>query len=198
MARYTGPKWRISRRENADVFGNDKWRKRPTMPGQFPVTRGRGSNYKIQFREKQKVKRMYGMLERQFVRFYKQATKSTGNTGTRLLQLLEMRADNIIYRLGLAQTRNQARQFVTHGHVLLNGKKHNIPSTILKPGDEIQISPKLAKKDVMAVIKEDNKHVKTPTWLTATKDGGKVVAEPTRDEMDQSIRENLIIELYSR
>src|SRR5688572_13755901 len=111
MARYTGPKWRISRREGADVFGDEKWRKRSTLPGQHTVSMKRPSNYAIQLREKQKVKRMYGMLEKQFRNVYKKATAATGNTGTRLLQLLEMRLDNVVYKLGFAKTRNQARQF---------------------------------------------------------------------------------------
>lgn len=198
MARYTGPKWRISRRENADVFGDDKWRRRASAPGQFPVSRSRMSDYAVQFREKQKVKRMYGMMEKQFRKFYRQATKEPGNSGTRLLQLLELRADNVVYRLGFAKTRNQARQFVTHGHILLNGRKHNIPSTILQPGDEIEFKPKTAKSDMFKVMQEEMKGVKVPTWLNRLAKGGKVVAEPTRDEMDQSIRENLIVELYSK
>lgn len=126
--RYTGPKWRINRRENAQVLGsNDKWRRRPTLPGQFPTLKKRPSEYAEQFREKQKVKRMYGMSERQFKKFYKLALKSSGNTGTRFLQLLELRLDNVVYRLGFAKTRAQARQIVTHGHVVLNGKKTQYP-----------------------------------------------------------------------
>src|SRR5258705_1948587 len=138
--RYTGAKWRINRREQATVLGSsEKWRRRMSLPGQFPILSKRPSDYAIQFREKQKVKRMYGMNESQFLRFYNLALKFTGNTSTRLLQLLELRVDNVLYRLGYALTRAQARQFITHGHILLNGKKHNIPSTILKPGDEIKL-----------------------------------------------------------
>lgn len=198
MARYTGPKWRISRRENADVFGDDKWRKRSTLPGQFPVSRSRPTEYATQFREKQKVKRMYGMLEKQFRRFYYMANKAKGNSGTRLLQLLELRMDNIVYKLGFASTRNQARQFVTHGHLLLNGKKHNIPSTILKPGDELEFSKKFAESEIFKIIKEEQKQTVIPSWLNKLASGGKVIAEPTRDEMDQAIKENLIIEFYSK
>ncbi len=197
--RYTGPKWRINRRENATVLGSsEKWRRRPTLPGQFNVLKKRPSEYAYQFREKQKVKRMYGMTEKQFIRFYNLALKEPGNTSTRLLQLLELRADNVLFRLGFALTRAQARQFVTHGHIKLNGKKHNIPSTILKPGDEIEIDEKLMASNQMKEVEHKNKAYKVPTWLGQLKNGGKVVAVPTRDEMDSSITERLIIELYSR
>lgn len=197
--RYTGPKWRINRRENAQVLGsNDKWKQRPGNPGQHSYSRSRPSDYAIQFREKQKVKRMYGMTERQFRKFYRLALKATGNSGTRLLQLLEMRLDNVIYKLGYAMTRSQARQFVTHGHVQLNRKKHTIPSYIVKPGDEIKLKESVTETLQAKEIEQKTKAQKIPTWLTKLKDGGKVVAEPTRDEIDQSIKERLIIELYSR
>lgn len=197
--RYTGPKWRINRREGAAVLGsNDKWKQRMSLPGQFPVLKKRPSEYAIQFREKQKVKRTYGMTEKQFKRFYNQAVKSTGNTGLRLLQLLEMRIDNVVYQLGLAETRAQARQFVTHGHIKLNGHKHNIPSYTVKPGDEIQFSDKFATSPMFKYVKEHLKAKQIPTWLNKLDKGGKVVAEPTRDEIDQSFKERLIVELYSR
>lgn len=197
--RYTGPKWRINRRENAQVLGsNDKWKRRPGNPGQHSYSRSRPSDYAVQFREKQKVKRMYGMTEKQFKRFYKMALSSEGNSGTRLLQLLEMRLDNVIYALGFALTRSQARQFVTHGHVKLNGKKHNIPSTIVTPGDEIELKDALLGTLQYSEIEQKTKALKIPTWLSKLKKGGKVIAEPTRDEIDQSIKERLIIELYSR
>ncbi len=195
--RYTGAKWRINRREQATVLGSsEKWKRRMSMPGQFPVLSKRPSEYAIQFREKQKVKRMYGMNEAQFLRFYRLALKSPGNTSTRLLQLLELRADNVLYKLGFANTRAMARQFVTHGHITLNGKKHNIPSTILKPGDEITIKDALMPKanELLA----ENKGYIVPAWIERLEKGGKVVAEPTRDQMDSSIKERLIIELYSR
>ncbi len=197
--RYTGPKWRINRRENATVLtSSEKWKKRSTLPGQFSTLKKRPSDYAIQFREKQKVKRTYGMTEKQFRRFYNLATKSGGNTSTKLLQLLELRLDNVLYRLGFGLTRAQARQFVTHAHVKLNNKKHNIPSTILKPGDEIEFSKKLTESPIFKEVTSLNKSVKAPTWLEKLSKGGKVIAEPTRDEMDPSIKERLIIELYSR
>lgn len=195
MARYTGPKWKISRRENADVFGDEKWRKRPFPPGQHGNSRrGRMSNFAVQLREKQKVKRMYGLLEKQFRNLYKQAVKATGNTGTRLLQLLELRLDNVVYQMGLAKTRNQARQFVTHGHIRVNGEKVSIPSFSVKVGDVIEYKPKFAKSEITKIIKEENKQWQTPAWIQGTT----VKSLPTRDMMDQSIKEQLIIEFYSR
>lgn len=197
--RYTGPKWKINRREGTTVLGSgDKWKRRPGLPGQFNTLKKRPSDYAIQFREKQKVKRMYGMTERQFRRFYRQALKAQ-NPSTKLLQLLEMRIDNVLYTLGFAETRAQARQFVNHGHVQLNGKKHTIPSTILKPGDEITFKEKFVKSPIFQIVTQAKpQQAKTPTWLSKLAKGGKVVAEPTRDEIDPSIKERLIIELYSR
>jgi small subunit ribosomal protein S4 len=194
MARYTGPKWRIARREQYDVFGDASWRKRPTLPGQHPNSKGRPTNYAIQFREKQKVKRMYGMLEKQFRNLYELATKSTGNTGLRLLQLLETRLDNVVYRLGYAKSINQARQFVSHNHIFVNGKKLNIASYQVKVGDEVTYSDKFLKNDVIKFIKEENKAIQVPKWL----ESGKVDMLPTRDMIDKGIKESLIIEFYSR
>lgn len=197
--RYTGPKWRINRRENATVLGSgDKWKRRMSLPGQFPILKKRPSDYAIQFREKQKVKRTYGLTEKQFRRFYDMAVKFEGNSGTRLLQLLELRADNVLYKLGFAETRAQARQFLTHGHLRLNGRKHTIPSTILKVGDELEFSDKMRKSPMFSYITGQLKGYKTPTWLNKLSFGGKLVAEPAREEIDMSIRERLIIELYSR
>ena len=199
MSRYTGSKWKINRREGETVLGSsDKWKRRTSLPGQFPVLKKRPSDYAIQFREKQKVKRMFGMNETQFVRFYKLALKSPGNTALRLVQLLEMRVDNVVYRLGFATTRRQARQFVTHGHITINGKKHNIPSTIVKVGDEIKFNDALADATYMKEIAEHNKAATVPSWLTKLEKGGKVKNVPVRDDMDKTIKERLIIELYSR
>jgi len=196
MARYTGPKWKISRRENYDIFGNNKWRKRATLPGVHPVSKGRPSNYAIQFREKQKLKRMYGMLEKQFRNFYQTASKSKGNTGLRFLQLLELRLDNVVYKLGMAKSIMQARQFVGHRHILVNGKRENISSMILKINDVIEYEPKFAKGEYVTLIKSDSKAMKTviPAWLKQDR----IVSVPTREMMDQGIREQLVVELYSR
>lgn len=196
--RYTGPKWKINRREGATVLGStDKWKRRPGLPGQWATLKKRPSDYAIQFREKQKVKRTYGMTERQFKKFYEMALKAN-NTSLRLLQLLELRTDNVLFRLGFAKTRAQARQLVTHGKILLNGKKHNIPSTILKAGDEIEFSEKFAASPVFNELKDSTKENNKMTWINRLAKGGKVVAEPTRDEMDNTIKERLIVELYSR
>lgn len=194
MARYTGPKWRISRRENFDVYDSDAWRKRPNPPGVHPTSRSRPSNYAMQFREKQKVKRIYGVLEKQFRNLYEQATKATGNTGTALLQLLELRLDNVVYRMNLAKTRDQARQFVTHGHITLNGEKMTIPSYTLKVGDVVDLNPKFKKNEYSKLIKAELKNATSPKWLQ----DGKVNSLPTRDMMDQAIDEQQIIEFYSR
>ena len=197
--RYTGPKWKINRREGYSVLGSsEKWRRRPTLPGQFPTLKSRPTEYAIQFREKQKVKKMYGLNERQFRKFYTEALRSTGNSGLKLLQYLEMRLDNVVYKLGLASTRAQARQFVTHGHIRLNGKNHNIPSYIVKPNDEISLKSSLAGGITIAEITKMNSLVKTPAWLSRLDNGGKILSEPTRDEIDMGINERLIIELYSR
>ncbi len=200
MARYTGPKRKLERRENATLFATERWKKRPTPPGQHGAARSqRPNSYAFQFREKQKVKRIYGLLEKQFNQTFKRAQKITGNTGLRLLQLLELRLDNVIFRLGLAKTRMQARQIVNHGHVLVNGKKLDIPSYICNVGDEIEISQKFLKKsELPKLIRAELKDVKTPEWLDEQAYGGKVVSEPTRNDMDRSIRETLIIEFYSR
>jgi len=196
MARYTGPKWKISRRENYDVFGNGKWRKRSGFPGVHPTSKGRPSNYNIQFREKQKVKRMYGLLEKQFRKIYVQASKATGNTGLRFLQLLELRLDNVVYKSGMAKSIMQARQFVGHGHVTVNGKKVSIPSYNLKVGDVVEYGAKFAKSEMVKLLQAEAKTLKPviPAYL----ENGKVANLPTREMVDEGIKEQLIVELYSR
>ncbi len=198
--RYTGPKRKLERRENATLFGSDAWKKRPTLPGQHPISRKRPSNYAIQFREKQKVKRMYLMTEKQFRKFFGEAKKATGNTGTQFLQLLELRLDNIVYRLGLAKTRNQARQYINHGHVTINGNKVSTASYLVKVGDEISLKTKISDSDSHKQIREEIKQQKhtVPSWLSKLTSGGKVLSEPTRDQMDKSIKEQYIVEFYSR
>ncbi|MEI7578724.1 MAG: 30S ribosomal protein S4 [bacterium] len=194
MARYRGPKWRISRRENFDIFGNDKWKKRAFPPGMHNTKKGRPSNYAIQFREKQKLKRIYGLLEKQFRRIYQKASREKGNTGIRFLQLLEMRLDNVSYRLGYAKSRNQARQFVSHGHIFVNGKRINIPSYTLTVNDTIEFDPKFAKTEVSKLIIAETKKLNKVSWLN----NGQITMLPPRDTIDQAIRENLVVEFYSR
>lgn len=199
MARYTGPKRRLERRENATLFGTEGWKKRAYVPGQHGASsKSRPSSYAFQFREKQKVKRMYGLMERQFRNTYQLALKSPGNSGTRLLQLLELRLDNVVYKLGLAKNRIQARQFVSHGHIKVNGKKNDIPSYTCKIGDQIELKTKLAEGEFMRGIKAELKNIKVASWLEELSNGGTIKSEPTRDQIDKSINERLIIELYSR
>ncbi len=198
MARDLEPKWKKCRREKYSLFNNDKWKRRPTFPGEHPASVSRPSSYAIRFREKQKVKRIYGILEKQFKRLFELASKMEGNTGVNLLRLLEMRLDNVVYRLGLAVSRMQARQMVRHGHVVVNGSKIDIPSYILKVGDEIYLKEKVKKSEFGKMIIEDSKKVKTPRWLMKLAGGGKIVSEPKREMMDRGINEQLIVEFYSR
>jgi len=198
MARDLSPKWKRCRRERYSLFDDDSWKRRPTLPGEHPVSRSRPSAYALRFREKQKLKRIYGVLERQFKRYMNQALKETGNTGVRLLQLLEMRLDNVVYRLGLGPTRTAARQFINHGHITVNGEKVSIPSYTISIGDEIYFSPKSQKKEFVKIIQSDAKKIKSPSWLKKLPDGGKVVSEPTREMIDPGINEQFIVEYYSR
>ncbi|MFW5702486.1 MAG: 30S ribosomal protein S4 [Candidatus Dojkabacteria bacterium] len=198
MARYTGPKRRLERREGTSLFGSEKWQKRPNQPGQHPISRGRPSEYAVQFREKQKVKRIYGVLERQFQRIVRDALDSEGNSGTALLQYLELRLDNVVYRLGLAKTRMQARQFVNHGHVDVNGAKVDVPSFRVRVGDKITLRKKIVSSDAAKAREEELAEAFVPEWLESSKNGGKVKGIPKRSELDQSIEERLIIEFYSR
>jgi len=205
MARYTGPKVRLSRRLGTNIFENDKGRKalerRPFPPGTHGRTRRRnnGSEYLAQLQEKQKAKYIYGLLERQFKRTYVEAVRQAGPTGENLLRLLELRLDNITYRAGWASTRPQARQFVNHGLVSVNGKRVDIPSYRAKLGDIITLSPKAAG---MIVIQHniDVLDITLVGWLEKG-DGGKQVTVrdlPQREHIDVPVREQLIVELYSK
>lgn len=198
MARDLSPKWKRCRREKYSLFDDDKWKRRPTLPGMHPVSRKRPSEYALRFREKQKVKRIYGLLEKQFRRFFKKASRHKGNTGVRLLQLLELRLDNVVYRLGLAPTRSAARQFVNHGHITVNSEKVDIPSYIVKVGDEVYFSERAKKKDFAKVLIEEAKSASVPNWLQRLAGGGKVKSEPAREAIDPGINERYIVELYSR
>jgi small subunit ribosomal protein S4 len=205
MARYTGPKVRISRRLNVNIFENEKGSKalerRPFPPGQHGRTRrrGAGSEYLAQLQEKQKAKYIYGLLERQFRKTYEEANRLAGPTGENLLRLLEQRLDNIVYRAGWASTRPQARQFVNHGLINVNGKRVDIASFTVKKGMVISLSEKARN---MIVI-QHNIDVLDRTvigWLE-TGDGGKQVTVrdlPQREHIDVPVREQLIVELYSK
>lgn len=205
MARYTGPKVRVSRRLGINVFENEKGRKalerRPFPPGAHGRTRRRnaGSEYLVQLQEKQKAKYIYGVLEKQFRKTYDEANRLQGPTGENLLRLLELRLDNVVFRAGWANTRPQARQFVNHGLIQVNGKRLDIPSARVRRGDVISLSPKAAKM----IVVQHNIDVLDRTvvgWLEVG-DGGKSVTVrdlPQRDHIDVAVREQLIVELYSK
>lgn len=158
------------------------------------------SEYGLQLREKQKAKFIYGVLERQFRNYYEKAKKMQGVTGENLLQLLERRVDNVVFRLGLANTRRQARQIVTHGHITVNGKRVDIPSALVKIGDVVAVCEKSQSNELFKSIKETNNALSAPAWLEADREGlkGSVTRYPTRDEIDVPVNEQSIIELYSR
>ncbi len=202
MARYTGPRCRLSRREGVNLGLKKRWSldKREAPPGQHGFRRGKLSNYGLQLREKQKAKRIYGILEKQFKNYYLKATAAKGVTGTVLLQYLETRLDNVVYRLGFAITRAQARQIVGHGLVRVNGRKVNIASAPVKVGDEISFSSKDATTKYLKKNLELNDGWDVPSWLQADKDAfkGKVIRIPAREEISLPVNEQLIIELYSK
>lgn len=199
MARYTGPKDRLSRREGFDLFAKGTKLTRLTVPPGVHGPRGtrRISQYGRQLREKQKVKRLYGVLEKQFRRYVNAALKSKGNTGETLLSLLERRLDNVVYRLGFANTRPLARQLVSHRHVLVNGKKVNIPSYQVRTGETISLSG--VSMEIPAVKKLlAEKEIKVPKWLIRRAAVGKVKRNPKRDDIVDPISEQDIVEFYSR
>ena len=208
MARYTEASCRLCRREDMKLYlKGDKcysnkcpMEKRAFAPGQHGQRRTKLSEYGIQLREKQKAKRIYGIMEKQFRNYFEMAAKKQGITGENLLQLLELRLDNVVYRLGLAASRKEARQLVLHGHYLVNGKKVNIPSYQMSEGDMIQVVEKSRKSDKFKAIVESTSSKATPKWLEADfeKLEGKVVALPARDDIDLNIEDHLIVELYSR
>lgn len=210
MARYIGPVCRLCRREGAKLYlkgdkcYSDKcaFTKRSYAPGQHGQTQGRKkvSEYGIQLREKQKARRAYGMLEGQFHAYFEKAERQKGVTGENLLVMLERRLDNVVYRLGFAASRNQGRQLVRHGHFTVNGRRVNIPSYLIKPGDVIQVHESSKESPLLKQIFEAIGHKTAPMWLeTSAQDmSGKVVRYPSRDEIDTPIQEHLIVELYSR
>jgi len=205
MARYTGPKVRISRRLSVNIFENEKGRqaleRRPFPPGQHGRTRRRnaGSEYLAQMQEKQKAKYIYGLLEKQFHKTYLEAQRQQGPTGEILLRMLEQRLDNVVYRAGWASSRPQARQFVNHGLIQVDGKRVDIPSFRCKKGQVISLSPK-AQKMIVIQHNIDTLDRSLVGWLEAS-DGGKAVTVrslPEREHIDVPVRESLIVELYSK
>jgi len=203
MARYTGPKVRLSRRLNVNIFENAKGSKaldrRPFPPGAHGRTRrrGTGSEYLAQLQEKQKAKYIYGVLERQFRRTYEEAVRLSGPTGENLLRLLEQRLDNVVFRAGWASTRPQARQFVSHGLVHVNGKRLDIPSYRVRRGDVITLSPKAANM-IQIQHNIDTLDRALVGWLEGGDKQVTVRDLPQRDHIDVPVREQLIVELYSK
>jgi small subunit ribosomal protein S4 len=206
MARYTGSVCRLCRREGTKLFlkGDRCYSAKCGMsrgkpPGQHGQGRRKVSEYGLQLREKQKAKRAYGLLESQFHKYFEMAEKQKGVTGENLLRILERRLDNIVYRLGFAASRAQARQLITHGHFRLNGHKVDIPSYLVKVGDVVSVKDTSQDKELFKQVKETEGKL-VPGWLEADLDSlsGKVVALPTRDDIDLTIEEHLIVELYSR
>ena len=208
MARYIGPKAKLSRREGTDLFLKSARRsldskcKLDVKPGQHGVKSGaRTSDYGNQLREKQKVKRMYGILERQFRRYFAEAERRKGNTGETLLRLLEARLDNVVFRIGLARTRSGARQLVSHKHILVNGIVSNSPSHQLRPGDVISVRGKSQSMDVIKdSVANRSPESRRYTWLEFSPDKleGRFIEYPTRDMIPEKINEQLIVELYSK
>ncbi|MEM0911032.1 MAG: 30S ribosomal protein S4 [Pseudomonadota bacterium] len=206
MARYLGPKLKLSRREGTDLFlksgvrAIDSKCKIETAPGQHGARRGRLSDYGVQLREKQKVRRMYGVLEKQFRNYYKEAARLKGNTGENLLQLLEQRLDNVVYRMGFASTRAEARQLVSHKAILVNGTVVNIPSFTVKAEDVVAVREKAKKQARIGAALELADQREKPTWLEVdnTKMEGVFKRLPERTDLSADINEQLIVELYSK
>ena len=208
MARYTGPSCRLCRRENTELYlkgercYTDKCaiKRRNYPPGQHGQGRPKVSNYGVQLREKQKVRRIYGILEKQFRSYFTEADRQKGVTGENLLSLLERRLDNVVYRLGFAASRTEARIFVRHNHFMVNGRKANIPSIQLKPGDVIELKEKSRNVGCINEALEAVVRRGIPQWLELDKDSykGVVKAKPAREDITMPIQEQLIVELYSK
>ncbi|MAA54911.1 MAG: 30S ribosomal protein S4 [Porticoccaceae bacterium] len=206
MARYLGPTCKLSRREGTDLFLKSGVRpleskcRADSAPGQHGQRRGRLSDYAVQLREKQKVRRIYGILEKQFRNYYKSAANTRGNTGENLLALLEQRLDNVVYRMGFGATRAESRQLVSHNAILVNGKRVNIPSYSVQAGDSIAVRDKSKKQlRIQAALKLAAQRG-VPEWLTTDSDAmqGMLSRVPDRADLSSEINENLIIELYSK
>lgn len=208
MARYTGAVCRLCRREGAKLFlKGDRcytekcsFSRREYAPGEAGRKRVKESEYRMQLREKQKTKRLYGLLEKQFHHYYEMASRQQGVTGENLLRILESRLDNVVYRLGFAKSRAEARQQVRHGHICVNGRRVDIPSFRVRPGDLVSVAPKAREMLVIKSALISNERVQVPAWLEVDieKLQGSVLSLPNRDQIDADIREQLIVELYSK
>ena len=208
MARYTESVCRLCRREGAKLFLKGtrcyskkcSFERRPTPPGQHGVRRRKMGEFGIQLREKQKVRRVYGVLERQFRNYFNEAETHAGVTGEALLVALETRLDNVVFRLGFASSRAQARQLVAHGHFTVNGVPSDVPSYALKPGDRVEVRESRRGREAFKVIRETLRSHQAPDWLSldAAKLAGAVTSIPRRDQMPLDLSEQLVVEYYSR
>ncbi len=211
MARYVGPVCKLCRREGEKLFlkgercytakcAFERHSYPPGIHGRRAQFRRKTSDFGLQLREKQKARRIYGILERQFRRYFREAERRKGLTGTNLLQILESRLDNIVYRLGFGSSRAQARQLIRHGHFDVNGRKTNIPSFLVKPGDQIAVRAKSKNNAYFKNLTDEMEHHFLPEWLSADLEtlSGRVLALPTREQIDVPLSEQLIIEYYSR
>jgi small subunit ribosomal protein S4 len=207
MARYTGPVCRLCRREGQKLYlKGDKCytdkcpvSRRSYAPGQHGQSRSKDTEYGMQLREKQKVRRFYGIQENQMRTYFRLADKMQGITGENLLKILELRLDNVVYRMGFASSRKEARQLVRHGHFIVNGQKANIPSILMKVGDVVEVKEKSRNSVKFKELVENHKG-NTVRWLEVNPEEykGRIVAEPTREDIDIPVEEHLIVELYSK
>ena len=208
MARYTGPVCKLCRREGEKLYLKGarcyskkcSFDRRPYVPGEHGQGRQKVSEYGSQMREKQKVRRIYGIMEKQFRNYFETAENIQGVTGVNFLQLLERRLDNVVYRLGFATSRNEARQFVLHGHIFVNGERVNVPSYQVDEGDKISVKDSSRKKARFKEIFDFNAELAPPEWLTVNmeKAEGSVVSLPEKEDIDYPVKEHLIVEYYSR
>jgi small subunit ribosomal protein S4 len=208
MARYTDPVCRICRREGLKLFLKGSrcytrkcaFERRSTPPGMNTMRRRKVSEYGLQLREKQKVRKSYSVLERQFRNYFEKAEKRKGMTGENLLRLLEMRLDNVVFRMGLARSRAEARQLVGHGHFTVNGRPTNIPSFATKVGDRIEVRESRRGREIFKTAAETMRAAQVPEWVSAdpTKLSGSVLSEPAREQMPLEFNEQLVVEYYSR
>ena len=201
MARYTGPITKKSRRLGVDLVGFDKaYERRPYPPGQHGRGRQKESEYRLQLHEKQKARYTYGVLEKQFRRYYEEANRTQGKTGEALLQILESRLDNVVYRAGLARTRRHARQLVVHGHFLVNGRKVNVPSYRVAAYDVIEVRSKSQEMTPFIIARETHGERPVPAWLEVLPGQLRILVHqlPVRQQIDTPVQEQLIVELYSK
>ncbi len=208
MAVYRGPKCRLCRREGVKLFLKGEkcysvkcpLERRKYPPGQHGQVQRKLQDYGLQLREKQKIKRIYFVLERQFRNYFREAERLPGLTGENLLRLLETRLDNVVYRLGFAPNRRMARQLVNHGHFLVNGRKVNIPSYRVRPGDVIEVRERSRNIAPMRSLPQNLAHRRVPEWLEMDMENlrGRVLSLPTRDQIDTDVQEQLVVEFYSR